>query len=110
MKKYHDPITGDELTKGEYISWQVQGLIRRWYFLIAISIITVIVWSTNNQVALLWWNLGASYLAILIESVVGLAMFGQTRRDAVALREVRNLSKQIEKQEELILQLLEQRP
>lgn len=84
-----DPATGDILTRGEYISWMVQGIIRRWTFLVIVTCATAIAWSTNNAAVLLWWNLCASFLAIMIESVVGIAMFSQTRRDATVLREVR---------------------
>ena len=97
-----DPTTGDVLTTGEYISWIVQGVIRRWSFLIVISVVTVLVWTTNNATALTWWNLGASYLALVIESIVGLAMFGQTRRDAVVLREIRAISQRVERLAEKI--------
>lgn len=96
MKHHHDPVTGDQLTSGEYISWLIQGIIRRWAFLGVITAVTILVWATNNSIALTWWNLGASYLALVIESVVGLAMYGQTRRDAVTLREVRTISRHIE--------------
>lgn len=100
---YKDPVTGDPLTSGEYISWMIQGIIRRWTFLGMITLITLVVWVINNPVGLTWWNLGASYLALVIESVVGLAMFGQTRRDALVLREIRTVSRKMEQLEERIL-------
>jgi hypothetical protein len=100
MSEHRDPVTGDILTGGEYVSWKIQGIIRRWTFLIAITIITIAVWSTANPMALTWWNLCASYLALVIESIVGIAMFSQTRRDAVALREVRAISRHVETMEE----------
>lgn len=102
-----DPATGDTLTTGEWISWHVQGIIRRWTFLILITAVTIMVWSTNSTVALQWWNLGASYLALVIESIVGIAMFSQTRRDAVVLREVRALDQKIERQDTVMLQIVE---
>jgi uncharacterized membrane protein YadS len=89
VRKYKDPVTEDELTLQEYISWKIQKVMRNWYFLIAFTIITIIAWSTNNNSVLTWWNLGASYLALVIESIVGIALFNQTKRDAVILREVR---------------------
>lgn len=95
--KHKDPVTGDELTSGERISWVIQGVIRNWYFLILFSTITIIVWSINNPTGLLWWNLAASYLAIIIESIVGISMFSQCKRDAVVLREVRTISQHVEK-------------
>lgn len=90
MKKYRDPVTGDDLTSSEHASWVVQGLIRNWWTLGIITFCTIIVWSTTNPQALSWWNYAASYLALLIEGTVGIAMFSQTRRDAVILREVRD--------------------
>ncbi len=94
-----DPVTGDALTLGEWASWRVQGIIRRWTFLVCITILTVGTWTLvavkvgpglrAGPVALLtWWNLAASYLALLIEGTVGIAMFSQTRRDAVLLRKI----------------------
>lgn len=98
-----DPATGDHLSAGEHISWVVQGVIRRWAFLITITLLTAVVWLTNNSLALVWWNLCASYLALVIESIVGIAMFSQTRRDAVVLREIRALAQRIERQEEALI-------
>ena len=106
MKQRKDPVTGDTLTLGEYISWIVQGIIRRWTFLIVISIITAIIWATDNSTALTWWNLGASYLALVIESVVGIALFAQTKRDAVVMRETRAISQHVEKIAESIKRLV----
>lgn len=83
-----DPVTGDRLSAGERLSWLMQGLIRRWLFLGAITGVTAAVWATRDPTALVWWNLGASYLALVVESLVGIAMFGQTKRDAVVLRRV----------------------
>jgi hypothetical protein len=103
MREHRDPVTGDILTSGEYVSWLIQGMIRRWFFLILITLVTALLWATNNPTALTWWNLGASYLALVIESIVGIAMFAQTRRDAVALREVRAMSQHLEKMAEVLL-------
>lgn len=85
---FRDPITGDALTAGEYISWKIQGVIRRWAFLGIITLLTIICWATRNAEVLTWWNLAASYMALLIESIVGLAMFNQTKRDAVIIRHI----------------------
>jgi len=95
LTAHRDPVTGDELTTEEWVSWKIQGAIRRWYFLILITLVTIAVWATNNPTALTWWNLGASYAALVIESIVGIAMFSQTRRDAVVLREVRSTLKEV---------------
>lgn len=105
--KYKDPVTGDGLTTAEYLSWLVQGIIRRWTFLIVISIVTATVWFLGTTEAREWWNYAASYMAIFIESVVGIAMFAQTRRDAVALREVRALAQRIEDIAEVLLKEVE---
>ena len=100
---YRDPMTGDMLTTGEYISWLIQGLIRRWTFLIILTMVTILVWSTDNTTALTWWNLCASYLAIVIESIVGLSMMQQTKRDAVVMREVRAISQRVEQLAQVLL-------
>ena len=108
MKDHRDPVTGDHLTSGEYISWLIQGIIRRWAFLGVITAVTILVWATNNSAALSWWNLGASYLALVIESVVGIAMFSQTRRDAVILRHVAQSSEGLETLQQQQLHLMRQ--
>lgn len=102
-----DPITGDTLTRAEWVSWHIQGIIRRWWFLVAFTLLTILVWSTGNPTYLLWWNLTASYLAIFIENIVGLAMFGQTRRDAVILRHMQAQTSHIERLTEQIRALEE---
>lgn len=68
-----------------------------------VTVITILVWVTNCGAALVWWNLGASYLALVIESVVGIAMFAQTKRDAVVMREVRAMSQHVETIAEALL-------
>jgi hypothetical protein len=90
-RQFRDPVTGDPLTLGEHLSWLMQGIIRRWAFLGLITVATIVVWSVNDATGLLWWNLGASYLALLIEGTVGIAMFSQTRRDAVIIRHLRDV-------------------
>lgn len=89
-KTYTDPVTGDELTRSEHISWLLQQyVIRTWTFLIAFTIITIAVIMTFNLGVVGWWNVLASYLAIFVEAIVGRAMYGQTRRDSAILRELR---------------------
>jgi hypothetical protein len=107
-KIYHDPVTGDVLTRSERVSWAVQGVIRRWLFLMVFTALTIAWWACPTlfgDPGRTWWNLVASYMAIFIESVVGIAMFSQTRRDALILREIRSLEQKqialIEKQEAL---------
>jgi hypothetical protein len=89
--KYRDPVTGDPLSLSELISWKIQAVIRRWTFLLIFTCATIVCWYWGrlNATVLLWWNLCASYLAIFIENTVGIAMFSQTRRDALIIREIR---------------------
>ncbi len=96
--QYKDPVTGDPLSLGEYISWIVQGIIRRWFFLLLITIATAIAWGVGSMQpqVLVWWNLAASYAAILIESIVGMFMFGQMKRDAVILRHLERLTEHLD--------------
>lgn len=94
-KIYTDPFTGDQLTRREWISWQVQGVIRRWTFLGIITTATITCWVSGNATVILWWNFAASYMALVIESVIGLAQFSQTKRDAQIIREVRELLKEV---------------
>ena len=77
----------------------VQRVLRRWVFLGAIVAITVVCWLTNNAVVLLWWNLGASLAALLIEGITAMALIAQTRRDAVVGRETRVTSRRTERME-----------
>jgi hypothetical protein len=94
MLKIHIPVG---ITEG------LSPNLRMILFLGIITIVTILAWTTNNSTVLTWWNLGASYLAIVIESVVGLAMFGQVKRDAICLREVRTISQHVEKLAEVLL-------
>ena len=97
-RTYSDPVTGDELTHAEHVSWQLQSLIRNWYFIGAITAATIVV----SIIGRAWtfhlmdiWNFSASYLALFIESIVGIAMFSQTRRDAVKIRKIESLGTQL---------------
>lgn len=91
-KVYRDETTGDTLNRSEYISWQLQtNVIRRWWFLILFSLVTLVCVLTFNLNVIGWWNVLASYLAIFVEAIVGRAMFGQTRRDAQIIRELRKM-------------------
>ncbi len=111
-KQYHDPVTGDTLTLGEHISWMIQSIIRRWLFLGIITALTVYVWIVADPI---WqhpltdqWNLWASWLAIAIEGVTAMALINQTRRDAVVIREVRAVSREVRANSQLLLQLVQQ--
>jgi hypothetical protein len=89
-----DPVTGDKMSRGESATWAIQGVIRNWWFVLVFTALTIVVWSVGWVApdVLVWWNLMASYLAILIESIVGRAMFGQARRDAVILRHIERVA------------------
>jgi len=91
-KVYRDDNTGDVLNFSEYWSWRLQNtVIRRWWFLISFTVITLACISTGSIVIMAWWNVLASWLAIFVESVVGRAMAGQTKRDARILRDIRKI-------------------
>ena len=94
-----DPVTGDHLSAGEHVSWQIQRVMRRWSFIGAILLITVVCWATRNDAILLWWNLAASLMALVIESIVGMAFFKQALRDAVVIRKSERLEERIERME-----------
>lgn len=86
-----DAATGDELTPSEALSHIAQGVIRRWTFIGVVSAVTLVCFTVGGSV-LQWWNYSASWLALVIESVVGIGVYNMGRRDAVILREVRALS------------------
>lgn len=110
--RFHDPVTGDVLTLSEEVSWLLQGIIRRWTVIIAITAFTAWAWWRGH----IWhqpltdiWNLFASYWAVLLESVVGIAMFSSARRDAVVMRETQATARrleEIERRQNLILTTL----
>jgi hypothetical protein len=85
---YHDPITGDELKPLEFYTRQVQVVVRTPWFLLAFNLITIICIILGQMLA---WNDLASWLAIMIEWLVGCYMFGQTGRDAVYIRKIARL-------------------
>lgn len=91
-----DPVTGDRLTAGERVSWGIQRLIRRWAFIGAVQLITAICWLIGvwHPEVLTWWNLAASDFAIIMEFLIGIAMLGQTVRDALVSRAVRRMEQE----------------
>lgn len=97
----------EKLTRGEQVAWLLQGVIRNWWFLSVILLLTLLCWATGNPTVLTWWNLSASLMAIVIEAVVGRAMFGQTRKDAHVLREILAISQRLETLEQSVLSDLE---
>lgn len=85
-RQYHDPVTGDDISHLEYLTRQVQVFVRTPWFLVVFNCVTLVAMLLGHGDL---WNYFASWLAIVIEWLVGTYMFGQTGRDAVVLREVR---------------------
>jgi len=97
-RKYIHKDTGDVLTFSEQISWTIQSIIRNWFFVIGWTAVTVFWWikpswfgDDKNYVH--WMNL-ASWLAVTVELIIGIAMIGQTKRDAQIIRHILKLEKQ----------------
>jgi len=98
-----DPVTGDAFTLGEGLSWLLQGIIRRWLFLAVFATATAAVWILGSPAALGWWNYSASFLAIVIESVVGIGFYNMARRDSRVLRELSRVADRLETLTEAVL-------
>jgi len=97
-KKYIHQSTGDVLTFSEQISWSIQGVIRNWFFVIGWTLVTVVWWICphwfgDDSSYVKWMNL-ASWLAVTVELIIGIAMIGQTKRDAQIIRHILKLEKQ----------------
>jgi len=110
-RKYIHEATGDVLTFSEQISWKVQGIIRNWYFVIVWSTVTFIwwiqpTWFTDTHAYIKWMNL-ASWLAVTVELVIGIAMIGQTKRDAQIIRAIYKILPEIQQALEYIRKLEE---
>jgi len=86
--KFKHPITGENIGLGEHLSWTAQNAIRRWEFVGVVTLATVVCWTINTAGVLEWWNYAASYCAVLIELVVGIAMYQQTKADAKIIRKI----------------------
>ena len=96
-KKYIHPDTGDVLSFSEKISWFIQGIIRNWLFVIVWTGGTIIWWIKpgwflDTSAYIHWMNL-ASWLAVTVELIIGIAMIGQTKRDAQIIRHLLRLQK-----------------
>jgi hypothetical protein len=52
--RYHDPVTGDELTRLEYFVRQTQVIVRTPFFILLFVVVTIGIWATGNAEALLW--------------------------------------------------------
>jgi hypothetical protein len=102
-KKYKDPVTGDKITHSEHITRVIQDkVIRTWWFLGFFTIttlwaISVTVYAGVHPTPLDWWNVWASWTAVIVEGLIGRYMTGQTRRDAKIVREIRSLLVEIRK-------------
>jgi len=102
--KYTHPVTGDAIGLAEHLSWKIQGVVRRWSFIMAITAVTFTCWSTGNNHIILWWNFAASWMALVLESIVGIAMFQQTKADAKVIRKILSLEhEQFDELKELVL-------
>lgn len=103
-----DPVTGDQLSFSEQVSWFLQGIIRRWPTVVFYIVGSALWWHANgldfrnllHDPDLAHWNVLASLMAIVIESIVGIAMFSQTKRDAQVLRRVARLEEALLRMEE----------
>jgi hypothetical protein len=94
-KKYHDPVTGDELSWLEYYTRQVQVVVRTPWFILFFNVITLVAMILGHGDV---WNYFASWLAIIVEWLVGTYMFGQTGRDALYIRRIAHLEEVNDKQ------------
>lgn len=95
-----DPITGDTLPRLEYYTRQVQVFVRTPAFILFFNAVTLIAMFLGRGDI---WNYFASWLAIIIEWLVGTYMFGQTGRDAVVTREIRAIAHRLEDLIELLV-------
>jgi magnesium-transporting ATPase (P-type) len=97
-RKYIHKTTGDVLTFSEQVSWRIQSIIRNWFFVIGWTAVTIVWWIKphwfhDNSSYIKWMNL-ASWLAVTVELIIGIAMIGQTKRDALIIRHILKLEKQ----------------
>ncbi len=91
-----DPVTGDELKPLEYFTRQVQVMVRTPWFLLLFNLTTIAIFLGHGDL----WNYFASWLAIIIEWLVGTYMFGQTGRDAIVMRTIKKeLAEKVERME-----------
>lgn len=112
-KRHTDAITGDEITRSERLSLLAQSVMRKWTFVLAYSALTLLWWThptlfgdhPGNDSR---WQDWASYMALLIESLVGIGMFGWARRDSVILRKLYALERASEQRDEIDTGILHQ--
>jgi hypothetical protein len=92
LKQYKDPVTGDPLSPLEFYTRQVQVCVRTPWFIFAFNLVTLLAMLLGHLDS---WNFFASWLAIIIEWLVGTYMFGQTGRDAAHIRRIDRIEKLI---------------
>ena len=97
-KQFTDPITGDKWTLAEKVSWSAQNIIRNWWFVIVWTGLSAFWWMKpkvfKDSSSYVHWQLLASWLAVTVELIIGIAMIGQTKRDAQIIRHILKLEKQ----------------
>ena len=93
---HEDAVTGDRLSALEYLTLLVQTGLRSPWFLLGFNVVTIVALAVGGREG---WNYFASWLAIIVEWIVGTFMLGQTHRDARCLREVRALAERLAKME-----------
>ncbi len=98
-----DPVTGDTLTRLEYFTRRVQVVVRTPWFILFFNLTTIAIFLGHGDT----WNFFASWLAVMIEWLVGTYMFGQTGRDAVLIRKIEQMEEAHDKQLSQILQQLQ---
>jgi hypothetical protein len=100
MRPGVDRQTGDQVTGGERFSLLVQAVMRRWAFVLAYTALTITWWyrphDFGDSSSLSHWQDWASYMALLIESVVGIGMFSWARRDSRVLRTVEDIVEKLD--------------
>lgn len=102
--KYKDPVTGDPLSTSEHITRIVQdNVIRTWWFLgfftlttILAIVQTVFIEKSFHPSPMDWWNVWASWTAVIVEGLIGRYMTGMTRRDSTVLRATNQLLVDVE--------------
>ena len=96
-KKFIHPDTGDVLSFSEQVSWKVQGVIRNWIFVIFWSVLSILWWIKphwfGDSSSYVHWQLIASFIAVVIELIVGISMLSQTKRDAMIIRHILKLER-----------------
>lgn len=98
-------MTGDTLTTLEYVTRQAQLALRSPWFLLAFNAVTLafMLLGWREQ-----WNYLASWLAIMVEWIVGTFMFGQGKRDSVVMRETRAIGQRLERVTAVLLKDVEE--